>query len=337
MDVTNDDTTQKDIVDISEIYTHVDLYREMDFVKQDCLEIKNDIPKDSLTLIGENKRILKWCESKTKIISGRTILNKYKICKLTNDRKVKYRYNNGEYQVYSHAYGWDKAKNSDFKKLSYERKKYAEEHNLQEFVYKGFGTRDEMRNKSLADFVYEYPIEDKYYQQTYSTENNCVWLSTAILVKSIDQKDGDWMIDLFLKDKVKFEWMNIKTQKKNKANVNISLKYASESLQEKLQRDVGYALKSVQKPVNGCYKEWLINTNIHGKYVVMLKMGDGEYSHVVGVDCDKNLIYDCMEKYALELNSDNFDFCGGKEDVKVKCIPICFELVDNGKKRPWNT
>lgn len=127
------------------------------------------------------------------------------------------------------------------------------------------------------------------------------------------------------------------TTKKNKANVNISLKYASESLQEKLQRDVGYVLKSVPKPVNGCYKEWLININKKGKYVVMLKMSDGEYSHVVGVDCDKNLIYDCMEKYALELNSDNFDFCGGMEDVKVKCIPICFELVDNGKKRPWNT
>ena len=47
-------------------------------------------------------------------------------------------------------------------------------------------------------------------------------------------------------------------------------------------------------------------------------------------------IYDCMEDYALELHSDNFDFCGGTEGVKVESIPICFELVDNLKKRPWN-
>ena len=109
-------------------------------------------------------------------------------------------------------------KTSDFKKLSYERKKYAEQHNLQEFVYKGFGARDVMADKSRAKFVYEYPIDDKYYQHTYSTENNCVWLSTAILVKSIDEKDGERMIELFLKDKLKFEWMNIKPKKGNKTN-----------------------------------------------------------------------------------------------------------------------
>ena len=68
----------------------------------------------------------------------------------------------------------------------------------------------------------------------------------------------------------------------------------------------------------------------------MLKLTDGQYSHVVGVDCDIGKIFDCMEEYALDLQSDNFDFCGGTVGVKVECIPICFELVDNQKKRPWH-
>ena len=36
----------------------------------------------------------------------------------------------------------------------------------------------------------------------------------------------------------------------------------------------------------------------------MLKLTDGQYSHVVGVDCELDKIYDCMEDYALELHSD---------------------------------
>ena len=240
--------------------------------------------------------------------------------------------------MYTHAFGWDKAKAHDFKNLSYERKQFAQENSGKEFVYKGFGARNTISNKDLAIFDYDMPIPDIYKQQSYTTENNCVWLSTALVVRSFDDRDGQYMIDLFLKNKQKFEWMSIKgnKMKDDHHSHEMSIIYGTETLQEKLQRDIGYHLKKVPKPENRCYKDYLINDRDNGKFIVMLKLTDGQYSHVVGVDCDIGKIFDCMEEYALDLQSDNFDFCGGTVGVKVECIPICFELVDNQKKRPWH-
>ena len=322
---------------MTKVYTIVDLFKDMGFVKQDCPEVEEDIPNGSLTMIGTNSQIKKYCEKDINLVLGRTTQNKYKICKITNKNRVKYRYMNGNYEIYTHAFGWDKASDFDFKNLSFERKKYAQENNGEEFVYKGFGAREVIDNKELASFDYDIPIDQKFRQQSYSTENNCVWLSTALIVNSMDMCDGQHMIDLFVKNKQKFEWMNIKKNNKNKQHKKMSIIYATETLQEKLQRDVGYNLKSVPKPKGGCYKNQLINDKKHGKFIVMLKLTDGQYSHVVGVDCDLGKIFDCMEDYALDLTTENFDFCGGTVGVKVYSIPVCFELVDNGKKRPWNT
>ena len=330
--------SQNSKIDLLKIYTIVDLFQEMGFVKQDCPEIERDIPNGSLTLLGENHKITKWCESKAHIKPGRTTENKYKVCKITGNKRVKLRYNDGAYEVYTHAFGWDKAKEHDLRNLSHVRKQYAKEHSGSEFVYKGFGARTTIENKDLAMFDYDIPVPESFRQQTYSTENNCAWLSTALIVRSIDVRDGQQMIDLFLQNKQKFEWMSIKGNKSkgDHHSHKMSLMYGTETLQEKLQRDVGYSLKKVSKPANRCYKNYLIHDNKKGKFIVMLKLTDGQYSHVVGVDCELGKIYDCMEDYALELHSDNFDFCGGTEGVKVESIPICFELVDNLKKRPWN-
>ena len=121
------------------------------------------------------------------------------------------------------------------------------------------------------------------------------------------------MIELFVKNKQTFEWMSIQGKDKNHHNQKMSLMYATGTLQDKLQHDIGYNLKKVTKPENRCYKDYLINIKKDGKFIVMLKLTDGQYSHVVGVDCDMGKIYDCMEEYALDLNADNFDFCGGTE------------------------
>ena len=333
-----EDVIDKDSKLISEVYTHVDLFKEMGFVKQDCQEVLDDILPGSLTMIGDNSSILAWCKKNSKIIHGRTSENKYKICKISGDYKLKFRYHNGEFQVYSHAFEWTKANDADYKSLTYQRKKFAQNHEDEEFVYRGgFGARTTIEDKDLAQFDFEIPIDDNYKQMSYSTENNCVWLSTAIIVSKMNKMDGDHMIQMFRKDKQKFEWMRIKSKKKDKYDEMSSIICPPESLQEKLQRDVGYVLKSIPKPNNGCYKNKLLNDCHEGKYIVMLKLTDGQYSHVVGVDCDEKKIYDCMEDYGLELTSDNFDFCGGTLNEKVHSIPICFQLMDNNKKRPWNT
>ena len=109
--------SQNSKIDLLKTCTIVDLFQEMGFVKQDCPEIERDIPNGSLTLLGENHKITKWCESKAHIKPGRTTENKYKVCKITGNKRVKYRYNDGAYEVHAHAFGWDKAKEHDLRNL----------------------------------------------------------------------------------------------------------------------------------------------------------------------------------------------------------------------------
>ena len=99
------------------------------------------------------------------------------------------------------------------------------------------------------------PIPEIYKQQSYSTENNCMWLSTALVVRSFDDRDGQYMIDLFLKNEQKFEWMRIKgnKMKDDHHSHEMSIIYGTETLQEKLQRDIGYYLKKVLVTISKKY------------------------------------------------------------------------------------
>ena len=72
-----------------------------------------------------------------------------------------------------------------------------------------------------------------------TTENNCVWLTAALLVRQFDEDDGNYMIDLFHKDKFSFEWMEIMPPKK-KTWDKIGYKRGTDTLLLKLQKDIGY-------------------------------------------------------------------------------------------------
>ena len=58
--------------------------------------------------------IRKWCESKAEIIAGRTTQNKYKICQIHGNKQLKYRFVDNSYEVYTHAFGWNKTSDHDF-------------------------------------------------------------------------------------------------------------------------------------------------------------------------------------------------------------------------------
>ena len=80
------------------------------------------------------------------------------------------------------------------------------------------------------------------------------------------------------------------------------------------------------------YIDQFITDTTTGKFIAQLKFCRGENNHVVGIDCDEGLIYDCYEQYALKLNRNYLGVCGGYDGATILKIPFCFELKPRQKK-----
>ena len=106
------------------------------------------------------------------------------------------------------------------------------------------------------------------------------------------------------------------------------------TLQQVLQKQTEYQLKKVQRNTKqACFKYQLLHEMTEGKYIVKLKLEDDTQQHVIGIDCDNQLIYDCMEQYALPLMEYNLNNCGGKEYAKVHQIKDCWQVTTSMKNK----
>ena len=95
-----------------------------------------------------------------------------------------------------------------------------------------------------------------------------------------------------------------------------------------------YQLKKVKKnPRSVCFIDQLLDKSMTGKYIVKLLLEDDTHDHVIGIDCDNKLIYDCMEDYALPLTKQSIDVCGGKRLAPVIKIPNCYEFISGFKPK----
>ena len=79
--------------------------------------------------------------------------------------------------------------------------------------------------------------------------------------------------------------------------------------------------------------KYIFARNYEGCYVVTLGSEIGFSTHCVAIDCDRRLIYDCMENYVLLLNRKNLDYCLGSYSNGVKCIPQCFYIQEQHRKK----
>ena len=85
-------------------------------------------------------------------------------------------------------------------------------------------------------------IDEKFQQQHYKTNNNCVWLSASLLIDSRDKHTSNKMIEMLTKNPSKYEWLFLsKIPKDQKCT-------GSETLQHLLQSETEYELKN-QKTV----------------------------------------------------------------------------------------
>ena len=139
---------------------------------------------------------------------------------------------------------------------------------------------------------------------------------------------------MFEKDKFKFEWMEIMVPKK-KTWEKIGYKRGVDTLFHLLQREIGFNILKTPNldPKHKCYKDQLLSKNSTGKYLVRLSFVGGLDTHVVGIDCDNRLIWDCAEQFALELTESNLNFCAGQDGEELKHIIHCYQIENQNVKR----
>ena len=67
--------------------------------------------------------------------------------------------------------------------------------------------------------------------------------------------------------------------------------------------------------------------NKHGYYICLLSTAFGQKTHIVGIDCYKGEIYNCMENNMLKLSLDTLNYCAGKNVGGLYEVYVCLELI----------
>ena len=241
------------------------------------------------------------------------------------------------FEIYTHAMLWMNMTEEDENYLTVEKKEEAKKNPGVKYYFSGGGARKETDNAS-KDFDLSVPIPKKFQQSSYDqTESNCVILTGAMLISLFDIDEADSLLDMFKKNQIKYEWIE-PVKYPNSIAREHAQQYGKDTLQQILQKYTSYQLKKVQRnKTQQCFLYQILNEMTHGKYMVKLKLEDNTQQHVIGIDCDKQLIYDCMEEYALPLNNQNINNCGGKQYAKVYQIKDCWELIPHLTKKNKKT
>ena len=164
-------------------------------------------------------------------------------------------------------------------------------------------------------------IDEKFQQQHYKTNNNCVWLSASLLIDSRDKHISNKMIEMLTKNPSKYEWLFLsKIPKDQKCT-------GSETLQHLLQSETEYELKKpTTTDTEKGFLTFILRKNTSGLYVCQLEDTSGRKTHFVGIDCDNEEIFDCEESNVLSLTKDNLDYCCGGIHNSINDIPMCHEI-----------
>ena len=129
------------------------------------------------------------------------------VAEVNPDIKTKLRYINNDFENYSKHYGWTLCSPEVIGTLSTRQKERAikASKKRQSVKINQSGAREE----SLCELTCGDMIQERFQQQTYATDNSCVWLSTALVINSIDNNEGDKLINAFKTNPISFDWLNI--------------------------------------------------------------------------------------------------------------------------------
>ena len=313
------------------------IFLDMGFKKADLLSIKDDIPNKSLTMIGDSNQIVSYCK-RYRVFSTNHQNDTHRICMLNGAKKIKYRYNNeSKLEVFSHAFLWEDGIEQDLDRITTVKREIAKQNVGTEYPFTGGGFREHNHDKSNVTFDKSNPIPTRYQQCTNGKSiHNCVWLNTALIIRLMNEDDGNRMIDMFerrSRSYKEYDWLNVKPPKGEKAR-NLATESGDETLTTKMVRDVGYFVNKVPKTrKDASYLSQLLDHNTSGKYIARLRFSNKQNHHYVGIDCDTKLIWDSIEEYAMHLTVENLNYCSGKPGITIEVIEAVYTFQNNNKKR----
>ena len=105
-------------------------------------------------------------------------------------------------------------------------------------------------------------------------------------------------------------------------------KFQVPALHTYLSNYFGHQLRNVVQTKQGTvgYVNFLLK-NDKGYYICLLSTVSGQKTYIVGIDCLKKEIYDCMESNILRLSLETLNYCAGKTVGGLDGIYICMELI----------
>ena len=250
----------------------------------------------------------------------------YRICKLQGSNFLYCKFDKaGQFQLYTHAYQWRPAHKNELGYIDSKAKNWCKtEDNVDKpYQMSGGGYRERNDMDTLADLDKRGLLREEFQVDNERFVNCCAWLAAVLLINVDDEKVATHMLDLLKPESEEplqdFEWMCFTKDPRKTRKILI------ERLQKK---DIKYDLKKVQYVgKKRSYLRTILDEDTKGQYLCQLQTSNSTKRYVIGVYCNKKLIFDSCEKYALDLTRKNLDYCCGENSATLKRIVYCYELT----------
>ena len=172
-------------------------------------------------------------------------------------------------------------------------------------------------------------IPTQFQQKTYEKQNGCVWLSVCLLMYLVNRDVTITIAKSYEKDQDRYKWLDLFPKNKRSDVTTVVMKRSS--LVQQLRHIPGneYDVCKVRL-LKDCQSktitDLILNEKKEGLFVVILQDTNGSRSHVVGINVDKQLIYDCMEEKSFVLNVSNLSiYCGS--NIVFNLIALSRQLL----------
>ena len=250
----------------------------------------------------------------------------YRICKLPGTNFVGCKKDKaGVYWFYTHAFKWMQATTEQLGYITKAASTFCEANVDESFCLTGGGYRPRNDAENLTSEDKKELLRDEF--QVLNNErfsNCCAWLSAALLINVENEDIATHMLKLMDNDFTDYEWMCLTKDPHQKFKVT-----GGNLLIQRLQKKpIKYDLRRVAYlGKNKTYLDIMLDKETKGQYICQLKTSVGTSRHVVGIDCNKKVIFDCCERYALKLSLKNLHYCCGENFAKLDKIVYCYQLV----------
>ena len=247
---------------------------------------------------------------------------------INNRHKVQFMYkdNTDKFMVKSHHFGWNIATPEEVQFFSVYRNGVKENPN-KPFTFGGLGARSPNNFNDMSKHNTSIKIEEEFRQHHYQTRNNCVWLSVALLLHYYDGETGKKMLHLMRKDPNNYEWLTLMKPKKRTDMASLGHN-RDDNLHKLLQKHTTYNLCKMKKKMgsNHCCIDYLLKDDTKGMYVCVLDDNNGDALHTITIDCNKKVVYDCLNDYVMKLETEALEFCVGPLGGGLDSISTCYEV-----------